>query len=105
MSLKRDNVRLGLPADLQKARIKQGQTRRSLEDFSIWHLADSHFFHQADAQKNSDRASDESDVTSSLNRGMSILRGCCTRCAMTARFARLLAKVDQLSFKPHWSAV
>ena len=77
-SLKRDNVRLGIPEDLREARIKRKQSRRPIardclqqrqdrqpiEDFPIHHFADPHFFHDANAKENSSRAQRESHSAS-----------------------------------------
>ena len=77
-SLKRDNVRLGLPAELQQARIKaeansgatardrfqQRQDRQPIENFSIRQLAHSRFFDDANAQEESSRPGRESHFAS-----------------------------------------
>ena len=64
-SLKRDNVRLGLPAEMQESqnetrskplpitrdRFQRRQDRPSSEDFSVGHFADHHFFYETNASK------------------------------------------------------
>jgi Pyrimidine reductase, riboflavin biosynthesis len=117
-SLKRDNVRLGVPLELQKARRKRGQTPapirvivsdkgkidNRLENFSVRHFSNRYFFHQANAAEISANPGRKGSAPFKAMENMSILPSCCTPCLIITRFARSRAKAARLCFDHCWSA-